>query len=314
MGAFHVFLHILTEFTHLISTIALMKHIWVVMNPISGTQIPPQQQFPALLEKYGLKWRVFVTKKAGDAHAFALKAVKQKVSTLVVYGGDGTVMEVAQALCGTKVALVIVPGGTANVMAKELNISWNPERVIKALQAKNVHLRKIDMGMCNGKPFLIRVNIGILADMVHSTNRKMKSHFGQLAYGISAIQHILHPSFSTYTMLLDGYFLTTIGTSVVITNSGNIGLPNTSLSPKIEVDDGILDVVLIQQANVHSLIQVLKMLFTGKKPTGPLRHWRVRTAEIRSEPKQTVMIDDRVIPAQSVSTHILPKSIQVLVP
>jgi diacylglycerol kinase (ATP) len=291
-----------------------MSQIWVIINPVSGTQLPPQQHFPALLQEERLNWKLCFTEEFGDARGFAEQAVKQKASTVVVYGGDGTVMEVAQALHDTTVPLAIVPGGTANVMAKELGIAATPEQTIHALRKKEFTIRKIDMGMCNGQPFLIRVNIGILADMVHGTNRKMKSRFGQFAYAISAIQHILKPPFSTYTMLLDGYFLTTKGASVIVTNSGNIGLPNTSLSPKIDVDDGILDVVLVQRANVHSLIQVLKMLFTGHKPTGPLRHWRVRTAEIRAEPTQTVMIDDKVSPVGAVSITILPKSIQVLIP
>ncbi len=60
------------------------------------------------------------------------------------------------------------------------------------LLCSEAHIKQIDMGLVNGDPFLIRVNLGILADMITETSDEMKDRWGQWAYGITAFQAMHH--------------------------------------------------------------------------------------------------------------------------
>jgi len=74
------------------------------------------------MKEAGITWEASVTHKPGDATLFAQAAVKEGVDALAVYGGDGTLMEAISGLMGSEVPLIILPGGSANVMANELRI------------------------------------------------------------------------------------------------------------------------------------------------------------------------------------------------
>src|SRR5436853_1739431 len=100
----------------------MIKRIHVVINPVSGQERPILGTMNKAFHQADIDWEVKVTKKAGDAQRYAQEAVKAGVDAVAVYGGDGTVMEVASGLVGTDMPLAIFPGGTANVMSIELGI------------------------------------------------------------------------------------------------------------------------------------------------------------------------------------------------
>ena len=80
----------------------------------------------ALLTDRGVDADVFLTERVGHAHALAETARERGVATVVAWGGDGTVNEVASALAFGPAALAIVPSGSGNGLARELRIPFDP--------------------------------------------------------------------------------------------------------------------------------------------------------------------------------------------
>jgi len=68
--------------------------------------------------------------------------------------------------------MAILPGGTANVMAKELGIPLDTAAALELLKDKNHRLKKVDMGLMDGLPFLLRVNFGLMTAMVLEADRR----------------------------------------------------------------------------------------------------------------------------------------------
>lgn len=91
----------------------------VILNPISGADFPILPHLVRMLNSQKLSWEIFITKNHEDASLYATNAIKAKVDAVAVYGGDGTVMEVAGVLAKTQTPMIIIPGGTANILAKE---------------------------------------------------------------------------------------------------------------------------------------------------------------------------------------------------
>ncbi|MGH2353414.1 MAG: diacylglycerol/lipid kinase family protein, partial [Chloroflexota bacterium] len=96
--------------------------IAVIINPAAGQDQPVLGTFNRVFQAAGVDWEVFVTKRGGDACRYAEAATRQDFDAVAVYGGDGTVAEVASGLIGGDVPMAIFPGGTANVMSSELGI------------------------------------------------------------------------------------------------------------------------------------------------------------------------------------------------
>src|SRR4051794_19444696 len=107
-----------------------IDNVFVIINPASGQDRPILGILNRVFHAAGINWEVGLTKQSGDALRMAREAVIAGADVVAVYGGDGTVMEVATGLSGSDVPLAIFPGGTANVMAVELGIPGALEEAV----------------------------------------------------------------------------------------------------------------------------------------------------------------------------------------
>jgi len=258
-----------------------------------------------------VNWDISVTKKEKGAGEIA-RSLIGNTDLVAVYGGDGCVTAVAAVLHGKSLPMAIIPGGTANVMAKELGVPTDTMEAL-ALLLKGHQIRTIDMGLVNGEPFLLRVNLGIMAAMVTEADRSLKDKIGQLAYGVTAVQTVVAAKPVDYRLKIDGQKIATSGVALTITNSGNIGISDFDLLPGISVTDGLLDVILMHDTDLSSLLKVAgSTLF--QQESGVLQHWACKKITISLPKKQTYICDDAARSAKKLQIEIVPKSIRILVP
>lgn len=109
-----------------------LKHIQFIINPASSKAEPILSLIYEALKDSKTDWDISLTKKKVDAGGMAKKLIG-KTDLIVVYGGDGCVTSVAAALHGTKTPMAIIPGGTANVMAKELGVPADTKGALAVL-------------------------------------------------------------------------------------------------------------------------------------------------------------------------------------
>lgn len=172
----------------------------------------------------------------------AKAAIEAGIDVVIAAGGDGTVTACAAGLAGSAVPLAIIPAGTGNLLARNLDLPMD------AGDALNVALegtdRQIDVGLANGTPFVAMAGFGLDADMLSSTSESAKRRFGYAAYVVSVLRHLRdRPIRATITANGDEpQQLRTAG--IIVGNVGwlHAGIP---LFPDAEPDDGILDVVVL---------------------------------------------------------------------
>jgi diacylglycerol kinase (ATP) len=294
----------------------MSKRVQVIINPTAGQDQPILSVLNRVFHDAGIAWDVSITNKAGDARRFARAAVEAGVDVVAAYGGDGTVMEVASGLIGSTVPLAIFPGGTANVMSLELGISSDLAEASALVCAEECAIVPIDMGQLGeDQYFILRVGTGLEADMVEGADRELKNRLGTLAYALSALQAIQNPTVSRYRLTIDGQHLEHQGISCLICNSGNLGSAGISLSSAVSVRDGLLDVFVLQQANLASLLSLTRDVLTQTEPTTvALQHWQGREITLVAEPNQTVQADGEVLGQTPVTAKVLPGVVQVIVP
>jgi YegS/Rv2252/BmrU family lipid kinase len=290
------------------------RRIVVIINPAAGQDRPILGVLNRVFHRAGVDWDVCVTKRAGDARGYAEQAVQAGVDAVGVYGGDGTVMEVASGLIGSDVPLAIFPGGTANVMSVELGIPNDLAEASALVCSDSCGSRWIDMGQVGDRPFLLRVGIGFEAEMIEGADRELKDRMGVLAYGLSALQALREPTIARYRLTIDGREIECDGMTCVIANTGSMGQIGLSLAPTIDVSDGLLDVVVIRKADIPSLLSVAASVVAGNEDAEPLQHWQAREVAVAADPPQEVQSDGEMLGSTPVNARVLPHAVRVIVP
>ncbi|WP_457130433.1 diacylglycerol/lipid kinase family protein [Mucilaginibacter sp. UYNi724] len=289
-----------------------MKHIHFIINPASGKEEPILSYINKAMAGAQVDWDISVTKKNLNAGELARKLIG-KTDLVAVYGGDGGVTSVASALLGSNLPIAIIPGGTANVMAKELDIPLDTVEALALLGKGKHRIIAVDMGLVNGTPFLLRINMGIMAAMVTSADRDLKDSIGQLAYGVTAVKTLIEAKSINYELDIDGEKISATGVSLTVTNSGNIGIGNFALQPGISITDGFLDVILMKENNFSSVLKIAGSALMQQE-TDAVQHWKAKKVVIKMPKEQSYICDDTEKFAKTLKLEIAPGSIRMLVP
>ncbi len=286
----------------------------VILNPAAGQDEAVLPTLNRVFREADIEWDVSLTHERGDARRLAREAVQAGAELVAAYGGDGTVMETASGLIGSDVPLGILPGGTANVMAIELGVPRELEAAARLLLAPDVERRALDVGRVGEEHFLLRLGTGFEAVVIEGAERELKDRMGTLAYILSAIKALREPPQTTYRLLLDDESVQIEGMSCLVANSGNLGLPGLALHPKIDVSDGLLDVVVIRQADFDTLLSLAASVAGVENVPESLPHWQVLRVRIESDPVQDVQADGEMIGETPIEVEVVPQALQVVVP
>ncbi|MCP4168280.1 MAG: diacylglycerol kinase family lipid kinase [Chloroflexi bacterium] len=292
----------------------MYKSIHVVANPASGQPEPVLHMLNSVFHAAAVDWDISITKSSGDAGRQALQAATEGADLVAVYGGDGTVMEVASALAGSGTAIAILPGGTANVVSVELGI---PKTLAEAAQltVQNSHTtRAIDIGACGQRRFLHRVGIGLAADKVKGATRELKDRFGAFAYSISALQSVKNPTQASYHMTLDGRQINAQGITCIIANSGNMGVPGLKLAKNVSVSDGLLDVFMIKDRGFFSIFSSAASIIDVTPKSDSFHHWQAKEIRIETDPPMETQGDGEMWEQTPIQLSVIPSAVRVLVP
>jgi len=293
-----------------------IKNIHIIINPAAGKKGPALSVINTSMKEAGIKWEALITHQVNDAVQFAKDAVKEKVDALAVYGGDGTLMEAISGLIGSEIPLVILPGGSANVMANELGIPTDLKEACELLSQGPLMMKSIDVGQFNNRYFITGISIGFGADLVKGANRESKNKFGILAYFFATAAALKKLKLSHYHIKIDGKEYEVQGLTCLVNNVGNLGFTKISLDKNIDISDGLLDVVVVRKANLSLLKLIFITLIKRERPDNfeLVEHWQGREITISSSRKQVVQCDGEVLEKIPSHIKIIPGAIKVLVP
>lgn len=167
------------------------------------------------------------------------------------------------------------------------------------------------MGVCNGAPFVIRINVGVLADITQLTSRDRKNTFGNASYIISMFESVQKNQGVVYILELDGVKKTIEGVGLTVANSGNVGIQGFSIASNVSLEDGLLDVIIIKSADPGSLLSLAKGVALNEK-SPVIDRYKVKNATITINPNQTIVQDDMEIKADKLEISVSPQALHVL--
>jgi len=254
----------------------------------------------------------------------ARQAVLDGAVVVCPLGGDGTVRAVAAALVGTETPLGLLPGGTGNLLARNLNLSVDSldDALKVALTGQN---KRIDVGRLtvdrsgeDERPeeqiFLIMAGLGFDAAIMADAPERLKKTVGPLAYTISGAKNLRGPQFKVRIRIDDEPELSRRTRSVVIGNCGKL-TGGLVLMPRAEVDDGWLDAVILSPVGVVGWVALAGRVISRKrKGHERLDHHRLRSVSIDCDRPQAIQLDgDTFGTARALSATVDPLALVVRV-
>lgn len=249
-----------------------MSRVAVIINPISGLGARPDtarrraELAAACAEAHRIDADIFVTERRHHARELAQAAVVNGARTVIAWGGDGTVNEVASALVERDAALGVVPSGSGNGLARELALPLEPRAAFET--ALGTARRRIDAGELGGHLFFNIAGVGLDADVAHRFAAGGLIRRGLAMYLVRSTQAVLAYRAQEMTLAVDGAARTVRPLLVAFANARQYG-NGALIAPRARVDDGKLDVVVIDDRSVLGVLRRVPALFRGELASVP---------------------------------------------
>lgn len=243
------------------------------------------------------------TQHAGHATQLARQAAADNYDVVVAAGGDGTINEVVNGLAMSKTVLGIIPFGTANLLASELGIPPDVNLACQVIARGDT--RRIDTARVNDRHFTIMAGIGFDAHVVARVDTKTKSRWGALAYPLVALRELVRYPFRRIRVRtengqdLQAFF--------VFVQNTKLYASGYELSPRSQIDDGELEVLMFPTRNIFSLIGYL---LSKNKSRHCIKMEGVKSLEVNSN--HAIQIDGDYACRGPATIRVEPAALTVL--
>lgn len=300
-----------------------MHEYTFILNPMAGKGAgrKADELLEALLRGSGMKFKALHTEAPGHATHLARHAV---TSHVVAVGGDGTINEVVNGLAGTDHIMGIIPTGSGNDFIKSVGIPRSMKKALEVLRAGRV--RTIDVGrvqtgrMDNGsmqyapvRLFANGVGIGFDAAVARRVS-EIRGLRGTPLYLLAVLQTLGRYRSPEFTIQTDDESWSSRELLIAVGN-GRCAGGGFYLTPDAAVDDGVLDVTVIQDVPVVKILRLIPGVMAGKRVENPsVMYKKISRLEVRSSELFNVHADGEIVGREvhGVRVEIVPGVLRVV--
>ncbi len=259
------------------------------------------------------EFEILETGRRNHAGEMALALAENPPDLLAVCGGDGTVNEVASFIPSPPFPVAVLPAGTANVIARELKLPLNPVRALDVGLRRSV--RMVDLGELGPgarRRFVFAAGIGFDAHVAAGVKPAWKEKLGMGAYALEILRGLRAYSFREFQVVADDRTYT--ATSCLAANAKSYG-GGFLFCPQAEMQDGLLDILIIQG---KSRIKLARFLLSALLGRAERNDWtrRIRAGSLAVEGPAGIPVQADGEPAGELPLEIslIPSTFPLVVP
>jgi len=302
----------------------------IIQNPTSGPRAFRAEvvEVVRLLQDEGWDTGIRRTHGPGDATTYAREAVAEGYDAVFVAGGDGTLAQAIDGLVGTETALAIVPTGTANVMARQINLPIpGPlqsgallESVRQSLQGQ---VRHVDVGRMSfpqssapDRHFICWAGVGFDAEFNRRLNRdrdfKRRPRAGAMA--TAAFFTVKDFAGTGAIVRVDGEV---VSRRLLMLSASNIQIYGIifKMAPTARLDDGLLDILCFHgNRPVRMIAHLGEMLFSQHVRNPQVDSYQAQRVEVTTTRPLRVHVDGDCIGETPVVIEVVPRSLKLMIP
>jgi diacylglycerol kinase (ATP) len=297
----------------------MSRKIIYLINPISGTR--QKQSLPNLISEAtrqeGISFEILPTLASGDYQFLEEKIVEDKITDIVICGGDGTVNQVVYPLAKTDVRFGLIPLGSGNGLALAAGLSRKPRQALKTIFEG--HAQMVDGFKVNGQFACMLCGLGFDALIAHEFAAYGKR--GLATYARLTTKNFFSARPYQFTVEANNFEFSAEAYFVSIANSNQFG-NNFTIAPQAKLSDGLLDVVIVKKVmKPMLLLNVLQQVFGGKiqkvenSLNSPVIYFQTDTLKIKNHQMAPMHIDGD--PKESIANleiEILPRYFNLIQP
>ena len=275
------------------------------INPISGTKNKEAllQLIAQKTRKQNIPYQVLHTNASGDYTYLKEKINKEKITDIIICGGDGTVNQVAGSLLDVDINIGIIPMGSGNGLALTAGIPKNTSKALDIIfQGKASYIDGFDI---NSSFSCMLCGLGFDALIAHEFAQHPSR--GLFTYVKLSFKKFFTARFYPFTIEANNTIINADAFFISIANSNQFG-NNFTIAPKASLSDGLLDIVIVNKMSKLRLVYtILKQIRAGKveQTTGKkfhqkdIQYFQTKKLEIKNPVPAPLHIDGE--PAETVT-------------
>ncbi len=291
--------------------------VYVVMNPVSGTNDPEtvRETVRSVLREHRLDCEIYETTGKENLKEIIRTAVQDGYQIFLAVGGDGTIAAVANGLVGTNIPFAIVPAGTWNALARNLDIPLQIDQALNLIFQEH-QVRAIDAMQVGDNCYVLNISAGIGSRTMSFVTREDKRRFGKFYDLWNGLHHMLSYQSFAFDVTVDGKHTRFRASEVMVANCRIVALKALELDPKIRMDDGVMHVCRIYAQSLRDYLSVTYSMLTGKQR----QDWRVfcldafDEVEIQCRHRLPVQADGDLIGYLPLKVKLRPKAVRIVTP
>lgn len=242
----------------------------------------------------------------------AIRRYQHQVDLVIIGGGDGTLNAAVDALVETQLPLGILPLGTANDLARTLEI---PNSLPEACQIiAQGQVRRIDLGWVNGKHFFNVASLGLSVQITERLTKETKRRWGVFAYAVTALQVIWQARPFRAEIRLNGQSIRVKTVQIAVGNGRYYG-GGMAVAHDAAIDDRRLDLYSLELRHWWQIIAVLPAMRRGRHATWPgVRALQGQKIQVLTRKPRPINTDGEITTYTPAEFRVIPQALAVLVP
>jgi len=239
----------------------LRHRVLIILNPAAGRSGSSRRRLDRVIAALKRQGCAVVLRQAGPANGDVERLAREAEAAfdiLVAAGGDGTLNAVVNGVAAAPRTVGLVPLGTANVLARDIGLPRDPER-LAALIAKGP-ARPIWPGCVAGRLFLTMASSGFDAETVAAVNPRLKQHLGRAAFAWAIVVCLWRYRGCELSIRIDGV---EHSAATVIAAKGRCYAGPHVIAPRADLAEPMLDLVLLHRSGRFAVLRYLAALLLG---------------------------------------------------
>jgi diacylglycerol kinase (ATP) len=318
----------------------------ITHNPAAGQRTLDEEirQTTAFLVEQG--WQIIGVEQTlgpGDATTHARRAVSEGCDAVFVAGGDGTIAQVVDGLVNTDTALAVLPSGSGNVLARQLNLptpgGLQPHPMVEAARLTlEGQIRRVDVGRvlftagnparsAGGVPvqsagtvpvprhFLCWSGVGFDAAFNQELNQDpTRRRLGVAGMFVAGVLILRDFAGTSAIVRVDGHRVSRRMLMLVASNIQLYGMYFT-VAPHAALDDGLLDILCFQGVHpMQGFLHFIRLVLRRHLDDPQVDLYRARRVEIRTHRPLPVHVDGDCVGTTPVTFEVVPRALKLMVP
>jgi len=288
----------------------------VVANPTAGRGKAGRLigKADAILHALRVDHEVRVSESGGDLQATVRRAAEDGARIVAVLGGDGTVSLGANGVMGTEAALAVLPAGTGDDFAKVIGAGSFEPAVRLLANPKIVPIDIVSLAVGADHRYFVNIaGAGFDSEVNETANGMTVKLGGTGTYVAAVIKTLSRFSPAHYELTIDGEPLA-VDAMLTVVGSGMQYGGGMKVLPDACVNDGLLDVCIVEAVSKAAFLRAFPRVFTGSHGSHPnVRMLRGATVTMEANRKVQVYADGEHVGPLPATFEVLPGALDVVV-